>query len=51
MDQLLWGSDYPRVESTFPRSRQILEEMLLDCTDEAKAKIAGGNAVRVYELN
>ncbi len=51
VDNLMWGSDYPHQESTFPRSRQILEEILVDCTEEEKAKIAGGNAARVYNLN
>src|SRR5499433_1633470 len=51
VDNLLWGSDYPHVESTFPRSRQIIEEVLGDCTEEEKAKIAGGNAARIYHLN
>ena len=51
VDNLMWGSDYPHTESTFPRSRQILEEILADCTEEEKAKIAGGNAARVYNLN
>ncbi len=51
VDNLMWGSDYPHVESTFPRSRQILEEILVNCTDEEKAKIAGGNAARVYNLD
>jgi len=51
VDNLLWGSDYPHVESTFPRTRQIIEEVLVDCTEEEKAKIAGGNAVRIYHLN
>jgi predicted TIM-barrel fold metal-dependent hydrolase len=50
VDNLLWGSDYPHVESTFPRSRQIIEEILADCTEEEKVKIAGGNAVRIYRL-
>ena len=50
MDTLQWGSDYPHAESTFPRSREILEEILADCTEEEKAKIAGGNAARVYNL-
>ena len=50
VDNLQWGSDYPHHESTFPRSREILEEILVDCTDEEKAKIAGGNAARVYKL-
>lgn len=51
IDSLLWGSDYPHQESTFPRSRQILEEILVACTNEEKAKIAGGNCARVYHLD
>ena len=51
VDKIAWGSDYPHPESTFPRSRQILEEILVDCTEEEKAKIAGGNAARVYGLD
>ncbi len=50
VDNLLWGSDYPHQESTFPRSQQILEEILADCTQEEKAKIAGANAARIYHL-
>ena len=50
VDQLLWGGDYPHTESTFPRSREIIEEILVDCTDEEKAKIAGGNSARIYNL-
>ena len=48
VDGLMWGADYPHRESTFPRSRQIIEEILADCTEEEKVKIAGGNAARVY---
>ena len=51
VDNMQWGADYPHSESTFPRSREILEEILVDCTEEEKAKIAGGNAARVYNLN
>ena len=50
VDVLQWGSDYPHAESTFPRSRQILEELLAECNEEEKAKIAGGNAARIYHL-
>ena len=50
VDNLLWGSDYPHIESTFPRSREILEEILTECTEEEKAKIAGGNAARIYHI-
>ena len=47
---LQWGSDYPHIESTFPRSRDILDDILADCTEEERALIAGGNAARVYNL-
>ena len=51
VDSLMWGADYPHIESTFPRSQQILEEILVDCTEEEKAKIAGGNAARIYHID
>ena len=51
VDNLLWGSDYPHRESTFPESQRILGEILADCTEEEKAKIAGGNAARIYHFN
>jgi predicted TIM-barrel fold metal-dependent hydrolase len=51
VDNLQWGSDYPHPESTFPRTRQILDEILAECSETEKAKIAGGNAARIYHLN
>ena len=51
VDNLQWGSDYPHRESTFPRSREILENILADCTEEEKAKISGGNCARIYRLD
>ena len=51
VDQIAWGSDYPHPESTFPRSREILEEVLASCTDEEKVKIAGGNIARIYHFD
>ncbi len=51
VDNLLWGSDYPHPECTFPMSRQVLETILADCTEEEKAKIAGGNAARIYQFD
>ncbi len=51
VDGLLWGSDYPHQEATWPRSREIIEEILVDCTEEEKTKIVGGNADRIYHLD
>ena len=50
VDSLMWGSDYPHTESTFPKSQEFLERILADCTWEEKAKISGGNAARLYRL-
>jgi hypothetical protein len=34
VDNMIWGSDYPHSESTFPRSRQILAEILAGVPDD-----------------
>ena len=51
VDNLMWGSDYPHSESTFPQSRQILAEILAGVPDDEQAKIAGGNTARVYHFD
>jgi predicted TIM-barrel fold metal-dependent hydrolase len=50
VDQLMWGSDYPHTESTFPRSRQILARILADVPEEEQRKITQGNAARLYGM-
>jgi predicted TIM-barrel fold metal-dependent hydrolase len=45
---LMWGSDYPHTESTFPRSRQILCD-ILDGVDAADVvRIVSTNAAELY---
>ena len=51
VDNLLWGSDYPHAESTFPKSREILEQIFQGVPDEEKAKIAGENTARLYHFS
>ena len=48
VDNMMWGSDYPHSESTFPRSRKILAEILASVPEAEQAKIVGGNTARVY---
>ena len=43
--------DYPHIESTFPKSREILDQMLADCTEKDRAKITWENAARVYNID
>jgi len=51
VDTIQWGSDYPHLESTFPRSLDVIEENLRDCTATDRAKIAGANCARVFHLD
>jgi predicted TIM-barrel fold metal-dependent hydrolase len=48
VDNMMWGSDYPHSESTFPQSRKILSEILAGVPEHEQAKIVGGNTARVY---
>ena len=51
VDNMMWGSDYPHSESTFPQSRQILAQILAGVPDEDYAKIVGGNTARLYHFD
>jgi predicted TIM-barrel fold metal-dependent hydrolase len=48
---MMWGSDYPHSESTFPQSRKILAEIPEGVPDNEQAKIAGGNTARVFNFD
>jgi predicted TIM-barrel fold metal-dependent hydrolase len=48
VDNIMWGSDYPHSESTFPQSRKILAEILAGVPEGEQARIVGANTARVY---
>ena len=48
VESLLWGSDYPHDEGTFPHSREVIERTFRDVPEEEKQMIVGGNAARIY---
>jgi predicted TIM-barrel fold metal-dependent hydrolase len=48
VDNMMWGSDYPHSESTFPQSRKILAGILAGVPEDEQAKIVGGNTARLY---
>ena len=48
---MMWGSDYPHSESTFPQSRKILSEILAGVPEGEQAKIVGLNTARVYHFD
>jgi predicted TIM-barrel fold metal-dependent hydrolase len=51
VDNMMWGSDYPHGESTFPQSWKILAEILEGVPDDEQARIAGSNTARVYNFD
>ena len=48
VETLLWGSDYPHTESTFPRSREILSRILADVPADEVRHIVSGNCADLY---
>jgi len=48
VEALLWGSDYPHTESTWPRSREITGEFLAGVSSAEARAIVAGNAARLY---
>ena len=47
-DCLMWGSDYPHDEGTFPHSQEVIDRIFKDIPEDEKRKIVGGNAARLY---
>ncbi len=47
---LLWGSDYPHPEGTFPESRRVLEEQFRGVSQAVADRIAYANAAEIYRI-
>ena len=50
VDRLMWGSDYPHFDSTFPNSLDAIERNFQGVPDDEREMILGGNMVRLYNL-
>ncbi len=49
-DRLMWGSDYPHTDSTWPCSQEVLDEMFSDCPMSTRTAITRENVARLYKL-
>ena len=47
-ETLTWGSDYPHVESTFPRSREILGRVFAGAAPDEVRMMTSTNTARLY---
>lgn len=51
VDALLWGTDYPHPEGTWPQSREVLERLFTAVPEDEKRWIVGGTAARLYQFD
>jgi predicted TIM-barrel fold metal-dependent hydrolase len=51
VDSAMWSSDYPHSDSTWPHSREVVEEHFAKTAPEIRRKIVADNAARLYKLN
>ena len=48
---LMWSSDYPHTDTTWPDSKKYIEESLAGVPADERYKILAGNAVKLYALS
>ena len=50
LENILWSSDYPHSDSTWPRSRESVAEQFAGVPEAERRQIVYGNAARLYGL-
>jgi predicted TIM-barrel fold metal-dependent hydrolase len=50
VETLLWSSDYPHPEGTFPHSREVAENLFKGVSETDRAAITGGNLAKLYKV-
>ncbi len=48
VDNMLWGSDFPHAESTWPQSKQFLDRIFEGVPEEERRKITADNAAKLF---
>ena len=50
VETLMWASDYPHTDSTWPYSKKVADGLFAGIPDDERARICTGNARRLYHL-
>jgi predicted TIM-barrel fold metal-dependent hydrolase len=50
-ENIMWSSDYPHSDSTWPHSREVIAKDFAGVPEEDRRKILCENAVRLYQLD
>ncbi len=48
IDRIMWASDYPHLDSTWPKSREAIEGILKGVPEAESRKVVGENAAKLY---
>jgi predicted TIM-barrel fold metal-dependent hydrolase len=50
VENIMWSSDYPHPDTTWPHSREVVERQFAGIPEDERALILSGNATRLYGL-
>ena len=50
VDNIIWGGDFPHVESEWPNSHKLLDSQLKEVPEDERHKMVAGNAARFLRL-
>jgi uncharacterized protein len=50
VDNMLWATDYPHPDSTWPESQRVVREQFAGCDETERRKMTCDNASRIYQL-
>ena len=50
-DRVMWASDYPHPDSTFPNSLHAVKEMFHGVPDSLTRKVVWDNTARLYNIS
>jgi uncharacterized protein len=50
VENLMWATDYPHPDTTWPHSQEVIREHFADVPADEMRLMVGGNAARLYGL-
>ncbi len=50
IDNIMWASDHPHSDTTWPNSRKFIDDQFFDVPEDERHKIVSGNAAKLYGL-
>ena len=50
MENMMWSTDYPHSDSTWPHSWKYINEAFVGVPDDERAQLLAGNAIKNYRL-